>query len=224
MKEMRNATAIKALGNMTLNERREGHASKIGRERGTAKIGREGHASKIGREGGMAKIGREGIITRRTCLCWAALLLALCLCGSFFACADSEGEQKTEKYFFSVGGLLFSVGDELDGVTRALGEPQKRQIASSCAGVGSDEVAVYSGFRIYAHREGATAVITAIELTNDTVLTAEGVCIGDGAEKLTEIYGEGKHFSGGVEYAGANCKLRVYIKNDKVIGIRYEAE
>ncbi len=147
---------------------------------------------------------------------YIALLLLTILLASFSACEESAAD-----YYLEVRGVVLSVGGDCDEAVRALGEPNSYQSAPSCAGTGSDELYIYSGFKIFAHRNDSGAVISALELSSDMHGTREGISIGDSAEKVQRIYGEGESFSGGVEYEGENCRLRIYIKKGRVAGVRY---
>ncbi len=126
-----------------------------------------------------------------------------------------------ERYSFSAVGVTFTVGDDCDEIINLLGEPNSQNIAPSCADVGSDEMYIYSGFKIFAHRNYGESTIIAIELTNDTVSTAEGIFIGDPEEKVRAHYGNGEILSKGMEYRAENCKLRFFIRDGKVVSIKY---
>ncbi len=161
---------------------------------------------------------RSKSITRRGISRFFALLAFPLL---FVSCEGGSVREVSEEFFFSVSGMTFTVGDDSDRVLEALGEPNRSISSVSCAGVGQDELYIYNGFKLTCYREGGKAEITSIELTNDTVETMEGAYIGGSAEMLKRIYGEGEEFSGGVEYIGENCRLRFYIKDGKVVGVKY---
>lgn len=146
------------------------------------------------------------------------ILMFLCL---FTSCREEGKTGIPEKYFLNVKNVSFSVGDDADEVTARLGECNSSSSAPSCAGEGIDEVYRYNGFKIFAHRANGRTTITEIEVTNDTLPTAEGVFIGDDADKIKEIYGEGEDFSGGVEYRAEGCRLRFFITDGRVTGIKY---
>ncbi len=148
-------------------------------------------------------------------------LPVICTFLMFCACETEQNTEMPEKYFFSNAGVTFSVGDDCDEIIRRLGEPNSKTDAPSCAGVGSDEVYVYSGFRIYGYRNDGECGITSIELTNDNVSTAEGLHIGDLEEKMRAIYGDGEIFGGGTEYCAENCRLRFFIRDGKIVSIKY---
>lgn len=135
---------------------------------------------------------------------------------------DGKGEKGTAReYYFCSQGITFTVGDDADKIVCALGEPNYKTVAPSCADTGDDELYVYSGFRIYAHRDANGCCIKAIELTNDAVSTSEGVKIGDFSARIYEIYGEGMKKNGAVEYSAEKLKLRFFVRDGRVIGIKY---
>ena len=139
----------------------------------------------------------------------------------FSGCVTNEEARYPEEYKFSVSNFSFAVGDDADRVVSMLGKANYFTSAPSCAGVGNDELYVYSGFKLTAHRSGGGAVISAIELTNDRTSTVEGVCIGDSEEKIVEAYGNGERFSGGIEFYTDNCRLRFFVREGRVTGIKY---
>ena len=148
-------------------------------------------------------------------------LLVLLLLVVLVGCEGNGTERSPEEYSFQVENCTFSVGDDADRVIASLGKANHFSSAPSCAGVGTDELYVYNGFKITAHRDSERAEIIMIELTNDTLSTPEAVRIGDSAERLTDVYGKGEDFSGGIEYSRANCILRFFLREGRIIGIRY---
>ena len=148
-------------------------------------------------------------------------LLTIIFVCIFASCGKESRTRLPEKYSFTVKGVTFSVGDDADVVTKSLGEENSFSSAPSCAGIGADELYVYNGFKITAHRAEDKAKITAIEITNDTLPTVEGVYIGSSEESVRGKYGEGSPFSGGVEYRSDVCRLRFFITDGRVTGIKY---
>ncbi|MGM9644643.1 MAG: hypothetical protein ACI3X1_06110 [Eubacteriales bacterium] len=148
-------------------------------------------------------------------------LIVLTLSCFLSACDGGGKAPPPEKYFFAAEGVTFSVGDDADEVTARLGECNSSASAPSCAGEGFDEVYRYNGFRIFAHRDANGAKIAEIDLVSDLLPTAEGAFIGDSADRIKEIYGEGDGFSGGVEYRAEGCRLRFFITDGRVTGIKY---
>lgn len=148
-----------------------------------------------------------------------SLTLAVCL--AFYACEANAPQGSKREYYFISDGVAFTLGDDADKAVEALGEPNSISRAPSCAGEGQDELYIYNGFKIYAHRDEHACRVNAIELTNDTVKTEEGARIGDKSEKIIEIYGKGEENNGVIEYSGEGCILRFLVREGRVSGIKY---
>ena len=148
------------------------------------------------------------------------ILLLLSAIFIFVGCGRAE-QISPREYKFNSNGVEISVGENADEAISRLVSPNYSSSAPSCAGIGQDEVYIYNGFKISVYREGEDAEITAIEITNDTAATAEGIHIGDIESSLVAAYGEGRPFDGGVEYFGESCTLRFYIKKGRVSAIKY---
>lgn len=154
---------------------------------------------------------------RRTVIIFCTL--AVCF---FLSACDVMTEKKDKReFYFSTRGVTFTVGDDADAFLCVLGEPNCIRVAPSCAGVGEDELYIYDGFRIYAHRDDKQCRVSVIELTNDTVMTAEGAKIGDSRERLKALYGEGVEKNGSVEYLGNLCRLCFSLCDGRVSLIKY---
>ena len=136
-------------------------------------------------------------------------------------CEERGDEYVLEEFKFKTNGIEMSVGEDADNVISRMMPPNYSSCAPSCAGEGQDEVYIYNGFKINVYREGEDAEIVSIEVTNDTLPTREGIYIGDVESKLREVYGEGRPFTGGVEYFGERSTLRFYLKNGRVTAIKY---
>lgn len=149
----------------------------------------------------------------------AGLLLLVFLI--FTGCEERGDEYVLEEFKFKTNEIEMSVGEDADSVISRMTPPNYSSCAPSCAGEGRDEVYIYNGFKINVYREGEDAEIVSIEVTNDTLPTKEGIYIGDVEAKLREVYGEGRPFSGGVEYFGEKSTLRFYLKNGRVTAIKY---
>ena len=137
------------------------------------------------------------------------------------SCGELPQTRAREEYVFYANGVEIEVGDDVDEVIARLGAPNRRAAAESCAGLGCDEVYIYNGFKISAYREEGECEIVEIELTNDTVKTAEGISIGSPESALRAAYGEGRDFAGGREYKGEDAILRYYLSEGRVRGIKY---
>ena len=137
------------------------------------------------------------------------------------SCGELPQTRAREEYVFYAQGVEIELGEDADEIISRLGKPNRTASAPSCAGLGIDEVYIYNGFKISAYREGDECEIVAIEFTNDTTKTAEGISIGTDASSVREIYGTGSAFSGGVEYIAEDCRLQFFISDGRVTAIKY---
>ena len=154
-----------------------------------------------------------------------ALLLILCVSSAILlgSCEREQGKgENSADYFFEARGVTVRVGDDADNATTALGEYNSLYLSPSCAVSGVDQMYVYNGFRLTAYPEADKHVIYIIELTNDTVSTAEGVSVGDTRQKVLSIYGEPYESVGeSVRYTGRDCILQFIIREGRVTSIKY---
>ncbi len=139
------------------------------------------------------------------------------------SCEESVlSDREKKEYRLRVGELRFSVGDDLDETVKRLGEYNSFKSTPSCASDGFDEMYVYNGFRIMGSRSDGKCLITKIELTNDSIRTAENVGVGDNVERVTAVYGkESLSSMHAVEYVGENCRLQFYHDDGRVVSIKY---
>jgi hypothetical protein len=137
------------------------------------------------------------------------------------SCGELPQTRAREEYVFYAQGVEIELGEDADEIISRLGKPNRTASAPSCAGLGIDEVYIYNGFKISAYREGDECEIVAIELTNDTRQTSEGISIGAPESSVIEVYGAGRDFVGGVEYISDDCRLQFYLSGGRVSGIKY---
>ncbi len=148
------------------------------------------------------------------------ILIASCIF-SLSGCDIDPTKGDEKEYVFCIYEIYIAVGDDLDKIIDDIPSYNSFNSAPSCADVGTDELYIYNGFRISAHRSNGRCEITMIELTNDTVSTFEGMSIGDTEEKLRLCYGEGERSANTVEYKSKNCILRFYMREGKIVSIKY---
>lgn len=89
----------------------------------------------------------------------AALLLALAACGGAGA-KDLSPEERLE----AAQGLI---GEDVEALYEAIGEPEESSYASSCIGDGEDGELRYDGFHVYTYRapDGAERVQDVLPLS-----------------------------------------------------------
>ena len=105
----------------------------------------------------------------------------------------------------------------------ALGEPVSYFEAASCAFEGLDKIYTYNSFEIDTYPSQDRDLVSAVILKDDSIATAEGVCIGDSLEKLQEVYGEATLENGMLIYAKDGMKLCFIMQDDSVISIEYRS-
>lgn len=126
-------------------------------------------------------------------------------------------------YVFVTGGVTVEVDADMAPILSALGEPASYFEAASCAFEGLDKIYTYSSFEIDTYPVQDKDLVSAVILKDDSVTTAEGICIGDSLEKLQEIYGEGSMEGGMLIYEKDGVKLCFILRDDSVISIEYRS-
>ena len=137
-------------------------------------------------------------------------------------------EQQTEAavfkgYVFAASGVTVEVDADMAPILQALGEPASYFEAASCAFEGLDKIYTYNGFEIDTYPAQDKDLVSAVVLKDDSVTTAEGICIGDSLEKLIEAYGEGTQENGMVVYTKDGMKLCFILQDDSIISIEYRS-
>lgn len=102
-----------------------------------------------------------------------------------------SGAAKAEKgYVFEAEGVRISVDADVEPLVEKLGEPDSYFEAASCAFEGLDKMYTYGGFRIDTYPDKEKDYVADIMVTDDSVVTLEGIRIGDTADQMKEVYGE----------------------------------
>ncbi|MBQ6569316.1 MAG: hypothetical protein IJL87_03575 [Clostridia bacterium] len=162
------------------------------------------------------------------------LVLALCMC--FMAgCGDKKTDpagtnsasgQDTPAalggYIINVKGTDIAVEMEATNIKGMLGEPDKYFESDSCAFQGKDKVYTYGSVVINTYPSGEKDFVMSIELKDDLVETAEGICIGASKEDVIAAYGEPTETTDkAICYVKDYCKLSFMLENGKVSSITY---
>ncbi|SHF20615.1 hypothetical protein [Alkalibacter saccharofermentans] len=172
------------------------------------------------------------------------ILLCFMLIGilvfSFAACSDEavdenqngngqNGGQQDEvedeaNYEFEHNGALITVNMEASEVLSKLGEERSYFEAPSCAFDGIDKIYSYGSFEVHTYPSGDTDYVSAIILKDDSVVTSEGVYIGDTKDKVLGTYGEDyQNMDGAFVYEQGEGKLQFIFVDDTVAAIEYIA-
>ena len=126
-------------------------------------------------------------------------------------------------YVLMVNNVTVEVDAEAAPIVEALGEPVSYFEAASCAFEGLDKIYTYNSFEIDTYPSQDRDLVSAVILKDDSIATAEGVCIGDSLEKLQEVYGEATLENGMLIYAKDGMKLCFIMQDDSVISIEYRS-
>ena len=173
------------------------------------------------------------------------ILLALTMAAALAACGEgsenpggqgpespapptqSAGSQTAaDGYTFTVSkadNYIVAIDDNMADVLAALGEPLSFFEAASCAFEGMDKTYTYSGFVITTRPDGEQDYVNSIRLTDDSVVTAEGVYIGCSADDVTAAYGEGHWTETVISYTKGSSAMNFVLEGDKVVSIEYLA-
>ncbi len=174
-----------------------------------------------------------------TALLMAASLLILAGCGNDEKVMDGSGQnseagasgsagsagtvQGGKGYVFTYKGTTIQVDADAAPIVEALGEPASYYEAASCAFEGLDKIYSYSGFELNTYPSGEKDLVSAVVFRDDSVSTAEGVCIGDTLEKVKQVYGDDcTEEDGMLVYEKDGMKLCFILKED-VAAIEYRS-
>ena len=178
-----------------------------------------------------------------------AILLALIMLLSMAACGSSEKPQETtqaapveteavpetteaapveteaavynlDPFCFTFEGVVLTPGLIYDAT--ALPEANSVYEVPSCAIEGTDNVYSFEGVEITAFHDGTQEIIYAVAIFDPNVCTDEGLYIGDTAERVMELYGEGYQENGNAMiYTRGNTMLTVILSNGFVADIEF---
>ena len=129
-----------------------------------------------------------------------------------------------EGFAFVYNGETIYMGDYIDGVVERLGSFLEYIESESCTSEGMMKTYYYGGAEIsaYAKAEGDRYRIFSIILTDDSVSTAEGVCIGQRESDMTSAYGTDYQSVPGVcKYTKNGTGLTFDLEGEEIICITY---
>ncbi len=163
----------------------------------------------------------------------AAMALALTACGG----GESAGNDTTtaaqsneatstqaDGYVFDVNGTSIAMNVPAADIIAALGEPQDKYEAESCAFQGMDRTYTYAGYTLDTYENNGVETTLYVTFKDDTVATKEGLAIGESLDKAKELYGTGTENSGSIVFTKGSSTLTVFYDADNVITeIQYAA-
>lgn len=173
------------------------------------------------------------------------LALSLCACGSDNGSADMEITKKNTSDNVSTDADLQTESDEAyadegtycftaDGVKLIPGEsfdssklPEAESVFTvpSCAIEGTDNVYSYGTFEVTAYDEGSGERIYSVYIFDANISTDEGLSVGDGKDKVIEIYGDDYEDNNGeFTYKKGDTLLVIVFQNDMVLSIDFRLD
>ncbi|MCL1975958.1 MAG: hypothetical protein FWG61_07355 [Firmicutes bacterium] len=140
--------------------------------------------------------------------------------------ADAENMQAIERgYLFEAYDAEIYVCAEASPLLAQLPKPKDVFKAPSCAFDGLDITYFYPGFELTTYPENGVEHVLSIILTDDSVVTPEGLYIGCMVENVKKAYGEDFTQSGDqLSYSRGKGSLIFTFEGNLVIGILYIRE
>lgn len=166
------------------------------------------------------------------CAVMASVLVvccALCGCGGETATTPTGGAQgaaSAANYEFSYNGTEIKMNAPAADIIAKLGEPLSYFEAESCAFEGIDKTYTYQSFIVTTYPKDGADYISSVRLTNDTVNTPEGVCIGSTMDSVNTAYKTSfAQGATGGDIKGGNCTLSFVFDaaSGNVTSIKYNA-
>jgi hypothetical protein len=149
---------------------------------------------------------------------------ALCFAMLFLFCACTEQPKDGEEaYTLNLDGTTVAIHDDFSVISAKLGAHLDYGESPSCGYDGLDKTYTYAHLEVQTYPKDGKEYINFILLLDDTYGTAEGIFIGDAAEKVKTVYGTPTEESanGNLRYEKGNMRLDFLVKNGKVNKIQY---
>lgn len=138
--------------------------------------------------------------------------------------AASAESADTAGYVFVSNGTSIAMHAPVAPLLETLGEPKEYFEAPSCAFQGIEKTYVYTSFSLYTYELEGADYVASVVILDDSIVTKEGVSMGDPLSKVTSVYGDGYVKSVGLySYETATMKLNFIMEDDAVISIEYVA-
>lgn len=138
--------------------------------------------------------------------------------------SNNQPGADTKGYLFDYEGVTIAMHEKADKILTALGKSKDYFEAPSCAFQGLDKIYYYSGFELSTYPTDDIDYISAVNFTDDSVSTKEGISIGSPAEDVIKAYG--KDYTGEKSsyiYTLGKSKLSFITEDNTVTAITYEA-
>lgn len=129
-----------------------------------------------------------------------------------------------DKFTFTYKGTSINMHEEFEPILEELGEPKSYTEEDSSAFEGLDKKYVFTSFVVTTYPDNGKDRVESVTFLDDTVSTADGICIGDAQERVEETYGE-EFYTGGSAYiiSKEDTTLVIIVENGTVSNIQYHA-
>lgn len=135
----------------------------------------------------------------------------------------TEKEKDYKGYVFIYHDAVIEINAEAAPILKKLGKSNSYFEAASCAFNGLDKMYTYNSFELDTYPVDDKDYVSMILFKDDSISTAEGVGIGDPAEKVTEIYGGDLIKGNGMSvYEKDGMKLCFIVEEGNVSSIEYQ--
>lgn len=141
--------------------------------------------------------------------------------------AAVQTEQAAENYkgyAFVYKGVTIEMDADAAPIIEQLGEPDFYFEAPSCAFEGIDKMYAYGGFELDTYPTEDKDYISSVILKDDTLVTMEGIAIGDPVSSLEAAYGTHWNDENGMMvYEKDGMKLCFIVEDDTVVSIEFRS-
>lgn len=127
-------------------------------------------------------------------------------------------------YVFIYQDVVIEMDADAAPIIEQLGEPDSYFEAPSCAFEGIDKMYAYRSFELDTYPTDDKDYISAVIFKDDTIVTPEGIGIGDSVSRLQEVYGsQWNDEDGMMVYEKDGMKLCFIVDGDSVISVEFRS-
>ena len=137
---------------------------------------------------------------------------------------QSTSSKAASGYVFSYNGLSIPVDADMAPIIDSLGEPNSYFESPSCAAEGIGKLYTYNDFKIQTYPDGNIDRVLYVQLTTDTVATAEGIDLSSSREDIIDAYGQAtEEITGAMKYEKDGMTLVFIFDGESLISIEYDS-